>query len=141
MSINPVNLKEYFMKDSSIKKAFDESEILLFECLWNGTNNLVTRSKYPQRSLFYVEVTYDRYLFNDLPYLIKEKETLTGKNLERLDPSGFDFADLINKLIERKQIIKQVRVASCDELDSQANEIVEKLSKAGISALKIETKR
>ncbi len=134
-AINPMNLKEFFSKDEDIKKAFDESENHLFECLWDGTNSLVTRSKYPQRSVLYIEVTYNNYLFNDLPYLVKEKETLTGKNVEKLDPSGFDFTDLINRLKERKAIVKQVRIVGCDELRNQVEELTRKLKEAGIKVV------
>src|SRR5208282_884506 len=56
--VNPLNLSQ-FLENKDIVKKYSDAESKLFECLWNGTNSLVSRSKYPQRSIFFLEVSYD----------------------------------------------------------------------------------
>ena len=46
----------------------------LINCLWNGTNELITRSKFPQRSIFYFEIEYDSHIYNDLPLLVEDSD-------------------------------------------------------------------
>ncbi len=50
-AINPMNLGDYY-EDDEIKEIFKDKESKLFECLWNGTNELITRSKWRQKSIF-----------------------------------------------------------------------------------------
>lgn len=122
--VNPSNLLEY--KNDDIIKKFQENESLLFDCLWNGTNNLVTRSKYPQRSIFFFEVTYDGSLYNDLPLLVKETETMKGK-VTALTENALDFSKLIEIMESRKEHIKQIRIAACEELKNSFKDLVGKL--------------
>ncbi len=129
--INPSNLFEFFENDA-VMSNFNESEKLLFDCMWDGTTSLVTRSKYPQRSIFYFEVIYDNTMYNDLPNLITEKESLKG-NIAQLDPDGFDFTRLLEALKMRKGKVKGIRVASCSELLPFKKKLVEGIKKLGIS--------
>lgn len=136
--INPNNLEEHF-SNANIKKNFDDNILQLKWCLWNGTNSLVTRSKYPQRSILYIEVTYkDGLLFNDLGYLIREKESLTGDKIKEFDPDGLDFSELEKVLIERKDIIDKITIISCHELNSKINELKNKLNNDLLNKLYIE---
>lgn len=129
--VNPSNLEEYW-SDNAIRKNFEESEKLLFDCLWNGTNNLVTRSKYPQRSVFFLEVTYNGSLYNDLPLLVSESATMKGKT-NQLDPKVLDFSRFVETMASRKKKVKSVHIASCEELRKAADELAKVLSKAGIA--------
>jgi CRISPR-associated protein Csh2 len=54
-ALNPENLGKY-LKDGKVMKKFDECNDRIFQCLWYGTNELLTRSKYPQRSILYIEI-------------------------------------------------------------------------------------
>ncbi len=129
-AINPANLMEYW-EDKKIMKNFNNSEEMLFDCIWNGANELVTRSKYPQRSVLFIEITYENALFNDIGTLIKEDERLSGK-AERLIPESFDFSEFIETLVKRKKKIKKIRMAFCEEMENKAKDAMNKLSKKGI---------
>ncbi|MCX8175256.1 MAG: type I CRISPR-associated protein Cas7 [Candidatus Micrarchaeota archaeon] len=132
-AINPNNLSEYWSKEKGDKawKAFQENEKIFFDCLWNGTNELTTRSKYPQRSVFYFEVTYDGVCYNDLDVLVRENENLKSKITE-LNPAGFDFSRLIKAMEKRKGKIKKVALAACEELEDVARDLSSSLKKTGL---------
>lgn len=135
--VNPINLDKY-LKNDDVVKNFADSENHLFESLWNGTNNLITRSKFPQRSVFYIEVNYDSAVYNDLPLLINENELMKGAATQ-LCPSPFDFTKLIKALNERRTKINNVRVAACREILADANSLVESLNASNIKASIIPT--
>lgn len=129
--INPTNILEY--KDNEeIMKNFNKSESMLFECLWNGTNSLVTRSKYPQRSILYIEVTYDKLLFNDLHLLVNENEKMKGDGVEKLDAESFDFSEFLKALEARKKKVKSVKIAGCYELKTVIDKLKKDVSNIGI---------
>ena len=136
-AVNPMNLDQY-LDNPKITKKFLESEERLFECLWNGTNSLITRSKFPQRSIFYLEVTYDAVVYNDLPLLMKDDESLKGK-VTGLSQHPLDCEKLVSTLRARKAKVKEVRVAACRELASDVSELVEHLKAEGIATKIIPT--
>ena len=75
--INPSNLG-VFNQNNKTPKTFDDAENILLECIWDGTNDLQTKSKYPQNSVFYLEVTYKKKIYNDLPNLVDDS-SMEGK--------------------------------------------------------------
>lgn len=118
--INPSTIEKYF------GKSFQDAEELLSDYLWDSTNELHSRSKYPQRSIFYLEVTYDGTIYNDLGNLIEDK--MIGKHKKLADdPFGTD--ELIKKLNSRKEIT-EIRIRGCPELDTFCKELSIKLLKA-----------
>lgn len=127
-AVNPTNLGSY-LNDEKIMKRFSEKEEKLFTCLWEGTNQLQTRSKFPQRSILFLEVTYDSTVYNDLPNLVVEKKEMKEKAVSLVD-SPFEFTKLIEVLGKRK--IKLVRVKGCEELDSDIKSLISKLNAAKI---------
>jgi CRISPR-associated protein Csh2 len=130
--VNPINLGQY-LEDKEIVKKYTDAESKLFECLWNGTNNLVSRSKYPQRSIFYLEVSYDGAIYNDLPLLVEEDPALKGK-ISALPSSPLKFEKLLEALKARRKLVVNVRVAACHELQPDVNGLVAKLQKESMSA-------
>ena len=78
-AVNPANLGEY-LEDAAVVESFKKAESKLFYSLWEGTNALITRSKFPQRSIFLLEVTYDSSIYNDLPVLVEEDQALKGQS-------------------------------------------------------------
>ncbi len=135
-AINPNNISEYWDEDR-VWESFRQTEEMLFDCLWNGTNELVSRSKYPQRSVFYLEVTYDGVCYNDLGLLVDEKEEMKGKTIT-LDPSAFDFSRLLEALKKRKSKVRRVRLAACEELSEAAEKFADKVKGIGIKTELIE---
>lgn len=134
--INPANLGKY-SSDKEVKKSFDQAEENLFTCLWNGTNELVTRSKFPQRSIFYLEVEYKGSMYNDLPLLIEENDALKGK-VTSLTQNPFKFGKLVSTLSDRKTKISKIRVVACDELMGDVEELTKKLKANGLAVEVIE---
>lgn len=129
-AINPQNLGKYY-DDKLIKKSFEEAENNLYLCIWNGTNELITRSKYPQRSIFYLELTYKSKIYNDLHLLVKEKEEMKG-NATKLEKSPFVFDNLIETVKKRKNEILKGRVKGCEELEEDVASLSKKFKEIGI---------
>ncbi|MCL2172408.1 MAG: type I CRISPR-associated protein Cas7 [Nitrososphaerota archaeon] len=113
-AVNPTNLGEY-LEDPVVMENFKKAESKLFSCLWEGTNALITRSKFPQRSIFFLEITYNGSIYNDLPVLVEEDPALKG-SVSGLTVSPIKFDKLIAALKARKAIVKNVRLAACKEL-------------------------
>jgi CRISPR-associated protein Csh2 len=134
-AINPTNLGEYLEDDKVVQK-FKDAESKLFSCLWDGTNALITRSKFPQRSIFFLEVTYDGSIYNDLPVLVEEDSALKG-SVSGLTESPLKFDKLLEALKTRKVIVKKVRLAACKELLKDAQKLEADLKALGISAVEL----
>ncbi|MEM0143263.1 MAG: type I CRISPR-associated protein Cas7 [Saccharolobus sp.] len=120
-AVNPNNVREYLSDPKDFKRIFSDREKLLPMFLWNGTNNLVTRSKYPQKSILYIEVVYKNgYLFNDLHSLIKENlKSGEERELKEFRSDMLDFGDLYKALEIRKPIIKRVRIKCSDKIKNE----------------------
>ncbi|MEM2099076.1 MAG: type I CRISPR-associated protein Cas7 [Candidatus Bathyarchaeia archaeon] len=129
-TVNPMNLGKY-IEDPSVVKRFMDIESKLISCLWDGTNSLVTRSKYPQRSIFLLEVTYNNAIYNDLSVLVEETDEMKDKPAG-LTSSPLKFNRLLNALNERKKKISKVTVASCSELHAEIQRLAENIGKFGI---------
>ena len=133
--INPANLGKYF-NDEIINQKFLEKEKSLITCLWNGTNELITRSKFPQRSIFYFEIEYNSVIYNDLPLLVEDSDEMKG-NVKQLGSSPFKFDRLILTLKQRRSQIKKIRIKYCDELQKEVKELVDQLKSNGTSVEEI----
>jgi CRISPR-associated protein Csh2 len=129
-AVNPANLGDY-IEDAAVVESFMKAERKLFYSLWEGTNALITRSKFPQRSIFLLEVTYDSSIYNDLPVLVEEDPALKGR-VSGLTSSPLRFTKLLEALETRKARVKKVRLASCRELLKETQQL-----KADIKALGI----
>lgn len=134
-AINPTNLGEY-LEDDAVVQNFKDSESKLFSSLWEGTNALITRSKFPQRSIFFLEVTYDGSIYNDLPLLVEEDSALKG-SVSGLTASPLKFDKLLEALKTRKAKIKKVRLAACKELLKDTQKLETDIKALGISAVEL----
>ena len=126
-ALNPQNLGNY-LSDPEIKQKFDYCNTRIFECLWNGTNELVTRSKFPQRSILYIEITYKNTIYNDLPNLVEEREELK-KRASILGESPFNFEKLLSSIQERKKEIEKIRIKGCREISNDTTQLVSQIRK------------
>jgi CRISPR-associated protein Csh2 len=129
-AVNPANLGQ-FLEDAEVVDSFKNAEEKLFLSLWEGTNSLITRSKFPQRSIFLLEVTYESSIYNDLPVLVEEDPELKGR-VSGLTSSPLRFTKLLEALKNRKAKVKKVKLASCRELLKDTQQL-----KADIEALGI----
>lgn len=130
-AIVPKNLGKYFKNEQVLKK-FGEKREKLFECLWNGTNNLVTRSKFPQRSILYIEIIYKSFIYNDLPILVKENDQMKKTNVSSMLEQPFVFNNLVMVLEERKNNIEKIKIASCSDISNDIRTLVKSIQEKGI---------
>lgn len=135
-AINPVSLGSHY-EDPNIEQKFDEYQDNLHDYLWNGTNQLITRSKFPQRSILYIEVEYDSTIYNDLSLLVEENEDMKGKATSLLN-SPFNFTNLIKASEERKEKIKNIRIKCCHELNDNVRQLVTELKSKGVPVEQIQ---
>jgi len=135
--INPTNLGHYYDDEETIRKRFDENVENLPFYLWNGTDQLITRSKFPQRSILYLEIEYDSVIYNDLPLLVKEKDEIRQK-ITSLPQSPFIFDGLIEQAGKRKDKIKKIRILCSSDIETDINTLITKLKEKGIAEEKIE---
>jgi len=136
-AINPINLGEY-LDDPTVVKSFNDAESKLVPSLWEGTNGLITRSKFPQRSIFLLEVTYDGSIYNDLPLLVEEDPTLKGR-ANGLTESPLKFIKLLEALKTRKTKVKKIRLAACKELLKDTQQLEADIKALGIPVELIKT--
>ncbi|MCW4008925.1 MAG: type I CRISPR-associated protein Cas7 [Candidatus Bathyarchaeota archaeon] len=131
-SVNPMNLGVYVDDDEMLKRFFAMEE-LIAPCLWHGTNSLVSRSKYPQRSILLLEVTYDNALYNDIDVLVDEAPEMKGYAM-KLCSEPFNFTGLINALEKRRQQVLAVKLAVCNDIKGEAEKLLNALNSRGIKA-------
>src|SRR3989338_1967362 len=129
-AINPNNLGKY-SEDKEITKKFSEKISMIPDCLWNGTNKLITRSKYPQRSILYIDVSYKNQIYNDLSNLVNESKELQGM-AKSLGESPFDFSKLIDTLSKRKSEIEMVQLRGAEDIAEDVDSLGAKLKSKGI---------
>ena len=129
-AINPNNLGKY-SEDKEITKKFSEKISMIPDCLWNGTNKLITRSKYPQRSILYIDVSYKNQIYNDLSNLVNESKELQGM-AKSLGESPFDFSKLIDTLSKRKSEIEMVQLRGAEDITEDVDSLGAKLKSNGI---------
>lgn len=123
-ALNPQNLGTYLNDDPEIKQNFEYCCEKIFECLWNGTNELITRSKFPQRSILYIEITYKDAIYNDLPSLVDEREDLKRNKVSELGKSPFNFKELLSAIEQRKKKIKEVKIKGSEDIANDIKNII-----------------
>ena len=145
--INPKNLGDYYNFDE-VKKIFQEKESYLFNCLWNGTNELITRSKWRQKSILLIEITYKFSIYNDLDSLITEHGSIKGRGIKKLpidvnsnstDDTGrvFNFKNFINVMRKRKENLIQIRMRGSEEIKKDVESLIIDLVESEIAAVEI----
>lgn len=127
-SINPANLTKY-ADNKTIQNNFVECKNMIPDCLWKGTNELVSRSKYPQRSILYIEVNYKDTLYNDLSQLVDENPELK-KEATELGASPFSFQTLVNTMKKRSKEVESIKIRCVESLDGDIDKLVSSLPNA-----------
>ncbi len=130
-ALNPKNLGKY-ASNENIQKKFDSKVEMIPDCLWNGTNKLITRSKYPQRSILYMQVSYKDKIFNDLPNLVSESNHLKGM-AKNLGDSPFDFTKFISVMETRRSEISGISLRGAEEISDDISNLATTLNEIGIN--------
>lgn len=129
-AINPNNLSKY-ADNSNLLKKFNEKAAMVPDCLWNGTNQLITRSKYPQRSILYIDIDYKNKIYNDLPILVKENPEL-HKMAKSLGDDPFVFKDFISTMSKRKSEINKIRIRGAEDILNDITNLASELKNVGL---------
>jgi len=129
-AINPRNLTKY-AENKTILQKFNEKASMIHDCLWNGTNQLITRSKYPQRSILYIDIDYKDKIYNDLPILVDENKQLKGM-AKSLGDTPFNFSELINTMSKRKLEVNLIRICGAEDITDDVQKLASELKTKGL---------
>ncbi len=99
-------------------KLREEDVPLLIDGLWNGTKNLITRSKVGQMPRLLIQVIYNEpyYLMGELDKRIRIKTDLREEELRDVSQLNLDITDLVRDLRAHKGKIKAIRAAADSRL-------------------------
>jgi len=107
---------------------------LLMEALWNGTKNLISRSKMGQMPRFLLRVVYEEknYHIGDLDKRIRLVTDKPDEEVRGIEDYKLGVSGLIETLIKCKDRIKEV-IYCKDELLNIEPTFIDQLNQAGIS--------
>lgn len=91
---------------------------LLFDGIWNGTKNLISRSKIGQipRFLFVVNYKEENYHIGDLNNFIALRSEIVDEEIRDISQVRIEVQKLIDKLVENKTKIKNVQLCADEAL-------------------------
>jgi CRISPR-associated protein Csh2 len=139
----------------------DDDVSKLMDGIWNGTKNLITRSKFGQVPRFLIKVTYNEknYHIGDLDKGIRlldlngkeiDKEGKSGKEIRSIFDVKLDLTRLVGVLVKNSQKIKEISVEVNEDVSFVINgdevkgkKLIEKLGgivefKGKVSEMKID---
>jgi CRISPR-associated protein Csh2 len=129
-------------------KMTEEDASLLIDAIWNGTKNLITRSKFGQMPRVLIKITYndENYFIGDLDKKIKiEHDFEDDKKLRDIQEMKLDISDLINLLKSNKNKIESISmkldplaVFKVGETEIKGEELIDSLSDMGLPASELE---
>jgi CRISPR-associated protein Csh2 len=109
----------------------------MLEALWEGTDNLITRSKNEHKSRFAMEITYNEgfdgkigSLDEKLRFLSKEGQVMNmdqEKAVRSLEEVKVDITLVVEALISKKDYIEKVKVMTDREIELKGKDELKKL--------------
>ncbi len=132
--INEVAAQDTNLTDDDVNK--------LLEAMWNGTKNLITRSKFGQtpRLLLQIEYNEDYYFIGDLNNKISIQHELNNdKEIRRITDVKLDFSNLVDNLENSKDKINRIYYKIDDNVSfADGNSLIEDLKSLGIEVEELE---
>lgn len=116
---------------------------LLLDGMWNGTKNLISRSKVGQIPRFLLKVNYKEgnYHIGDLNNLISLKSDLIDEEIRDITQVRIDLQRLVEKLAENSGKIENVQFCIDSSLvfmyNGEKTELEKCLNEAGIDTEKL----
>lgn len=101
-------------ENAGISTKLTNSDIsLLLEALWNGTKNLISRTKVGQMPRLLLRVIYNEknYHIGDLTAMIRLDSSLEDEEIRDVNDYKLDLTDLLNILIHNKEKIQMIEYA------------------------------
>lgn len=121
----------------------NEDISLLLEGIWNGTKNLISRSKFGQspRLLLQIEYNENNYFIGDLNNKISISHNLEDdKKLRSISEVEIDLSVLLNSITENKDKISKINYKFDSEIkfkDYSKSELLDKLNELNIETFEI----
>lgn len=99
-------------------KLTDADVSLLLEGTWNGTKNLISRSKAGQNPRLLLKVNYSKenYHIGDLDRMIKLVSEIPDENLRDIEDVKLDITALIEKLKDKRDLIRDMEILVDDRV-------------------------
>ncbi len=100
-------------------KLTNNDEELLFDSIWNGTKNLITRSKVGQIPRLLLQVIYKEKNFHigELDHRIKLISDRRDEEIRRIEELKLDITQLANVIEQNKDKIKKIRYMKDEYLE------------------------
>ena len=115
--ILPYSLISFYgvINENAAKKTLmtEDDESFLIEGIWNGTKNLITRSKFGQMPRILFKITYNdkNFFIGDLDKKLKlEHDLEDDKKLRNIEEVQIDISELINVLKSNLDKIESVNL-------------------------------
>jgi CRISPR-associated protein Csh2 len=114
----------------------EEDVSMMLEGMWNGTKNLITRTKVGQVPRLLLKINYSKknYHIGDLDNMIKLVARVPDETIRDVGEYKLDLSDFINKLKAKKENIKDIELAAderlkfvLDEADFEISELASKI--------------
>ena len=101
----------------------EEDVQLLLDGMWNGTKNLISRSKIGQTPKFLLRIEYkeENYHIGELDHLIELKTDRNEEEIRSTKDYVLDVTKLIDKLKQNKNKINNIQYELADDLKLQYN--------------------
>ena len=112
----------------------EEDVMLLLDGMWNGTKNLITRSKFGQMPRFLMRVVYNEgnYHIGDLDKKIRlldsegkevDKDGKDGKEIRYISDVKLDITELVKTLKAKKDRIEKIQIEMNDDVVFKVNQV------------------
>jgi len=95
----------------------------LLDGLWNGTKNLISRSKVGQQPRLLLRVVYqkDRFHIGELDKLVHFQSEMEDEKIRDIEDGILDITALVNRLKQEKEHIVEVQIAIDERLKTSDN--------------------
>lgn len=119
---------------AEITRLSEDDVILLLNAMWDGTRNLITRTKAGQVPRFLINVVYKTkdYYIGELDKKIKFNYDINGESVRSINDGKLQFENLKKSLIDNKMHIDKVSIKMDSEL-IDAITLIDELKSAGIT--------
>lgn len=122
-------------------KLTNDDVSLLIEGIWNGTKNLITRSKFGQMPRFLLQIEYggNNFFIGDLNNKISIGEKINDKSIRNIGEVELDISQLINSIEKHSNKINKIYYKFDENIkfrDLDFDDLKEKFSKIEFVELK-----
>jgi len=117
---------------------------LLLEAMWNGTKNLISRSKMGQMPRLLLKINYNlpNYHIGDILSQIELVSKKTEEEIRSIKDFTLEIGKLVGKLEKNKEKIANIEIRVdedlCFEMEKKPVSLLEKLQEKGLNIIELE---